>query len=343
MILTKQPVILIPAFQPEDLLFDLVATFNQSHSVIIVNDGSNDSCSSIFDKLSTLSNVHILHHAVNLGKGRALQSGFNYFLNTFCSPGVVTADADGQHVSQDIKMISQTLLEHPNALCLGSRSFDKNVPIKSKFGNHITRLIFKFFIGKTLQDTQTGLRGIPTYFVKDLLKVQSSGYEFELEMLIKAVRLKILLIERPIQTVYINQNRASHFNPVTDSIKIYYIFLRFSALSLSTALLDFVVFTAVFSWLQAILPSLFLGRLVAGSYNFYFGRALVFKSEQNWKPQAFRFMMLVLVLMTISYGLIQGLTKTFHFNIYFSKVFIETLLFFASFAIQDIWVFKKTT
>ena len=74
-----------------------------------------------------------------------------------------------------------------NVLITGGRVFDnKNIPLRSRFGNKFTKIIFRLFSGVKINDTQTGLRGIPASLLPDLIKLKTTGYDFELDMLIFA-------------------------------------------------------------------------------------------------------------------------------------------------------------
>src|SRR6185369_8570471 len=171
--------------------------------------------------------------AVNLGKGAALKTGINHALCTFPGlTGIVTADADGQHHPEDIRRVAETQREHPDALVMGARTFDADVPLRSRFGNILTRRLMQTLIGTKLQDTQTGLRGIPVGLAERLLLVEARGYEFELEMLIAARQAGVPVVEVPIRTIYEPGNKSSHFNPLTDSMKIYFVLLRFTSAGL---------------------------------------------------------------------------------------------------------------
>ena len=110
---------------------------------------------------------------------------------------------------------------------MGIRSFDTGVPWRSQFGNNLTRRIFQLFTRIDLHDTQTGLRAIPRSLLPRLLEVKANRYSFELEMLLIASRDRISLVQKPIQTVYLDGNSDSHFNPVLDSLRIYWVFVRY--------------------------------------------------------------------------------------------------------------------
>jgi putative flippase GtrA len=339
-----KPIIIIPAYKPEPILLSLTHELGKiGFSIIIVNDGSGTSYLNLFQSLSALPFVTVLHHAVNVGKGQALKTAFNYFLTTYPSdcPGVITADADGQHLVEDIQRVTNQLIDHPHAISLGVRSFDKGVPFRSRFGNTLTRLIFRLFIGKSLKDTQTGLRAIPRDFLKYLLKTPTQGYDFELDMLISASKNKISILEVPIHTVYIDANKSSHFNPLVDSFKIYFVFFRYLFFSIISGLIDFFAFSFAFMLCQQILLSETLARLFSGTCNFFLNKELVFKSKQNFLPEAIKYALLCGVNLVFSYALISSLVY-FGANVFFSKILSLAGLFIANFAIQKLLVFGRS-
>ncbi len=338
--------IIIPSYQPNNALLSLVDNLNQRDDTlqfIIVDDGSSQHSQAIFSQLNTLPNVVVLRHAVNLGKGQALKTAFNYFLthtDDSCQ-NVVTADADGQHLPDDICKVLQQAQYNPQILWLGSRQFEGKVPWRSRFGNRLTRTVFKFFIGQSIHDTQTGLRAIPRAFLKDLLKIHTRGYEFELDMLIQAKQQGLTIQETPIHTVYQPGNKSSHFNVLTDSLKIYFVFIRFCGLSLITAMIDLMIFILV-SFLSGnnILVSTFSARLVAGSFNFTCGKFYVFQSKHKLIPEAIKYASLVILLGLITYITLTSLVAYSGINLILGKLLVEGTLFIASFSIQKLFVFS---
>ena len=339
------PIIVIPAYQPEKPLLTVVtALIDRGYSCIVVDDGSSSACEFIFSQLKEKSQVTVLRHAVNLGKGQALKTAINYYLNEFSQTGagIVTADADGQHHVDDIIRVADQLALAPNKLWLGVREFDGLVPLRSAFGNSLTRKVFQFFTGQKISDTQTGLRGIPNDLLKTMLKVSSNGYEFELEMLIKAGQSHIPIAELSIKTIYENNNASSHFNPILDSAKIYFVFLRFSALSIGTAALDFIVFVFAQIFFSDILISAVCGRVVAGLFNFSLGKLFVFQSKSSVTWEFFKYILTVIILGFISFELIDVMVQNLNLNVYISKILAETGLFLVSFALQRTFVFGSS-
>ena len=89
-----------------------------------------------------------------------------------------------------------------------------------------------------LGDTQTGLRGVPATLIPHLLRLQSSGYEFELDMLIACKHQGCPVVQQPIRTIYLGRNRSSHFHPILDSMRIYLVLFRFSLLAAVACLVE---------------------------------------------------------------------------------------------------------
>ena len=148
---------------------------------------------------------------------------------------MVTVDADGQHQPKDAARVADALRTSPSDLILGARSFRYDVPIRSKFGNSLTCVLFRILVGQRITDTQTGMRGIPRDFIPQLLRTKARGYEFEIDMLLICRQSTLSIQEVRIVTVYIDTNRASHFHPVLDSLRIYFVLFRFTLAALSTA------------------------------------------------------------------------------------------------------------
>lgn len=342
--------ILIPAFEPSAQLVPLVEQLSaQSQApIVIVDDGSGPSFAPIFERAAAIPRVRVLRHAVNLGKGAALKTGINACLCDDPAALIVTADADGQHLAEDILRVAQTGLAHPQALLLGARSFDGEVPLRSRLGNRLTRHVLRLVLGYALDDTQTGLRAIPPSLSPRLLTLTSRGYEFELDMLIACKRFGIPIRETPIRTVYLDGNASSHFNPLLDSMRIYFTLIRFTLSSVVTALIDNLAFVALFAGLASILPSrpaVLLsqlgGRGIAMAFNYTVGKRLVFASAQR-HVQAFpRYLLLVVAAGVVSFMMITYLSEVLGLGVVPAKMLSEGLLFVPSFVIQRDLVFRN--
>jgi len=334
--------VLIPVYQPDGQLRPLVESLLERSfsAVIVVNDGSDREHDHVFEELAADCRTRVVRHAVNLGKGRALKTGLNTFLNHYPDfTGVVTCDADGQHTADDICATAKTLASNPGKLVLGARQFQGDVPLRSRLGNTLTRYIFGALTGTFLADTQTGLRGIPARLIPRLLRLDGERYDYEINVLADAAH-SCGLIEVPIQTIYLDGNRSSHFNPVWDSMKIYFVLVRFWLSSLVASGIDFVVFSAVFWATGNVLTSMIAGR-VSSLANFFLNRRFVFDSRNGVASALVRYYGLVALIAAASYSGIQLLSQKLGMNVLLSKILVETLLSLVSFSIQRTFVFDS--
>ena len=225
---TKQIPLIIPSLEPDERLTALLADLRREgiENIVLVDDGSGPAYRSYFEDAEAQGCV-VLRHAVNMGKGRALKDAFNYCLLRWPdAPGCVTADSDGQHTPACILACMEALAAQPDHLILGCRNFDaEGVPSKSRMGNKITCLVFRYLVGLKIGDTQTGLRGIPRWFLKQILPLKGERFEFETSMLVAGKEAQIEFIEEKISTIYLNDNRGTHFDPLKDSVKVYKVIL----------------------------------------------------------------------------------------------------------------------
>lgn len=340
-------VVLIPALKPSDDLLKVIDPLVASEKVsqvIVVNDGSPPEFDRVFEQADAKPKTIVLRHAVNLGKGVALRTGLNYFLcNADPHDVIVTADADGQHLPADILAVGEKAESAPEKLVLGSRAFSGDVPLRSRFGNDLTRRVFRFLIGPKVSDTQTGLRAIPRALMPRLLRSKSNGYEFELQMLIMAAEEKINITPIPIETVYIEENKSSHFNPVMDSMRIYFVFIRFMSSSLIASLVDFIIFTLVFGTSERLGLSIAIARIFSGTLNFALNKGFVFKSKARLVWSILKFAGQEALLATLSYLSIRALVRYADWSPFITKPLVEAVLFVCSFAVQRVLVFDRST
>lgn len=333
--------ILIPAYNPDRELFTLIQDLSaEIEKIIVVDDGSGPESRLIFDQIGSFCQVTVLHHAINLGKGAAIKTGASYFLSNLPNyDAIVTVDADGQHLASDALAIAREMERNPDSLVLGVRLFDARVPRKRYVGNMITRWVSKVFFRLDVSDTQTGLRGIPRAIVPLILKIPFNRYEFEMEMLVKCQRVRVPIIERPIKTIYIAKRASSHFDPIRDSMRVYFVLFRYVLASFSTAMIDYTIFFASLNVTGDILSSTYAARLVALIYNYSVVYKLVFRSRESMRRTFPLYLTLVAVSGFISATIIEHLSR--YMNIFLAKVVSELLLYLANFLLQKEIVFKE--
>jgi len=333
-------VVIIPAYQPDEKLYRLVLDLHEktNYDLILVNDGSDESMRSLFDSLEPYAKV--IHHNANRGKGAALKTALSYVFDQYpAEEGVVTIDADGQHLPDDIIRVSEAWQAAPEKLVLGSRQFTGNVPFKSRAGNAITRMIFALSTGVKIFDTQTGLRAFGVFRIPMMLEMKGDRYEYEINVLLYATRHRIPIEEVTIETVYIEDNKSSHFNAVRDGWRIYKMILFFVASSLVAMLLDYVLLlllsSATKGMAQSLLISVVGARILSSLANYFMNCKLVF--EHRNRASIFRYYILVACILAVNYGLMVVVTRLMPLAI--GKILVELALYPISFYMQRKYVF----
>ena len=339
----KNVFIVIPTLNPEEKIFlpfisKLVTEFD---NVIVVNDGSDKKYRKVFDKLD--KKCVLLNHYVNLGKGRALKTAINYILNNYnIVDAIITADSNGQHAIEDIKACAKASIDNPNAYILGCRNIKgSNVPFKSKYGNLITRNVMKIFVGITISDTQTGLRAMSGKVAEEFLKTSGERFEYETNTLIECKEKQIPIVEVPIETIYINNNSASHFNPFKDSFSIYKLFFKYILAATSSFLLDIILFTIFYKMLNSkdsAFIATVMARVLSSMYNFIINSKLVFKHMN--KLSFIKYVLLVIVQMFVSAFSVNYLSKIVDINVVIIKLIIDIIIFMVNFIVQRELIFK---
>lgn len=348
--------IIIPAYEPDERMLHLLNTMEEKGigPVVIVDDGSGPEYADLFaqaqEYVRRLGGT-ILTHEVNRGKGRALKTAFAHILEAYPdAAGGVTADSDGQHTADCILSVRQALEDHPDNLILGVRRFDEEcVPWRSRAGNKITEKVFSYVSGVHVTDTQTGLRGIPRAFMKDLLDVPGERFEFEMQMLLESAD-DYPVLEVPIQTIYDSKdNHQTHFNTFSDSVKIYRIlakkYLKYVFASVSSCVIDLALFAVFCFFLKERVPayitvSTVLARVISAVYNYIITYKVVFASKQKVTVSGMKFFLLAVVQMSLSALLVTAGCALLPFLPEVAvKAFVDCVLFFISYTVQQKYIF----
>ena len=346
-------VIIIPSLEPDDKLVPYINELLGAgiKKIIVINDGSSQKCTDIFDTIANIESCTVLTHDVNRGKGAAIKTALKFYREN-CSgfSGVITVDADGQHSVKDVLRMCKTMDEHPDSFVLGCREFGENTPSKSLFGNRVTSVFMRLLYGISLKDTQTGLRGIPDFMVDGLLHVRGTRYEYELNMLIYAKGNTIPFVTIPIETIYFNNNAGSHYRPVVDSARIFIRVLngliQFSASAIISAIIDIGIYTILTTAIADHLP-LFLmllisfvsARAVSSGLNFALNRRLPSSQNKNISDTMPKYYTLVVLQMIVSFLCIWGLCEL-NYDEVAVKIIVDCILGLISYQIQLRWVFS---
>ena len=352
-------IVVIPAYQPDEKLLKTVGEILEQtdYAVVVVDDGSAPERQTYFEQLP--DSVTVLHHEVNRGKGAALKTAFTWFLaNRSDGLGTVTVDGDNQHHPADTRACCEHMLT-TGRITLGCRDFSQpQVPPRSRFGNRCTSAVFRLFCGIRLSDTQTGLRAFPRDTLSFLTEVSGDRFEYETNMLLEMKNRNIPFDEVSIRTVYIEENKSSHFHVLRDSWRIYRLilghFFRYTASSLFCAAID----SGAFALLSALLSGMLHGaaltaaatgiaRLCSSVLNFFINKKLVFHSEESTGSAMLRYYALAVPQLIAQFLLTQGVCALLHIpdtatglrTLWY--VLVMVVLYFVGFTIQRRWVFAS--
>ena len=358
-------IVLIPAYEPGPSLLELLRDLSyyscdhngdrdrdSSHnlsgshahdtSIIVVDDGSGPDYAPIFDEARSIATV--LTHKENRGKGAALKTGLSY-IEEHCVPDsvIVTMDADGQHRVADAMKICATARTHPDALVLGGRSFTGKIPLRSRFGNAMTRLVYRLSTGLKVYDTQTGLRAFHKDLLPRMLGIPGERYEYEMNVLLELAKARTPIIEEEIETIYLDNNSSSHFDTVWDSLRVYREILRFSASSLAGFLVDYAMYSALILATGSLRLSNIAARVVSASVNYTLNRKFVFRSNRGILSSALSYFLLATAILAGNTLVLEYLVVSLGIGRMFAKILTELLFFAISWSVQRSFIFKRGT
>ena len=208
---------LIPTYNNERTLNRVIdGVLKYTKHIIIINDGATDTTSEI---LKSYPNLAQIHFPQNKGKGVALRKGFKK-AHELGYAYAITIDSDGQHYPEDIEVFITAIEKSPNGLLIGDRNMDQEgIPKKSSFGNNFSNFWYTFETGVKLTDTQSGYRLYPLEKLASL-NYFTNKFEFEIEVIVRASWKGIEVKNVPIQVLYDESERVTHFRPIKDFTRI---------------------------------------------------------------------------------------------------------------------------
>ncbi len=354
---------LIPAYEPDEKIKGLTdELMEKGFDIVIVDDGSGPDFAELFEELSQKATV--LTHVANRGKGAALKTGLNYinkymaYTESVLTPTgaetvsgrdavIVTVDADGQHLPDDVQRVAEISAHRRDALVLGSRALGEDIPVRSRFGNTVTRHVYSAATGVRIHDTQTGLRAFHRSLIPRLLRIEGDRYEYEINMLMQLTAEGVPIIEERIETVYEDNNSGSHFRTVRDSFRVYREILKFSASSLASFAIDYGMYALLLAATGAagiangLVISNIGARIVSGTANYAMNRRLVFKSRTGFAKSAVQYFLLAAFILAGNTIVLSTLAGTLGINRFAAKLITEAIFFAISWTVQKYVIFFR--
>jgi glycosyltransferase involved in cell wall biosynthesis len=199
--------------------------------ILIPAYNAQETLDSVLKKIGPLKRVvsengaHLLEHPLNLGKGAALQTGFQYILQKDYQV-VITLDADGQHDPSEIPSLLKIYQSVNPDILVASRAAEfGRMTFLRRFWNRLGVKAVARLCHSDITDSQSGFRLIRAKVLKEV-SLSTSRFETELELLIKACKKGFSVLSVPINTQKVDGTGSSHFRPVVDTWMVCKLFLR---------------------------------------------------------------------------------------------------------------------
>lgn len=205
----------IPAYQAGASVGDVVRrTRDVLPEVLVVDDGSSDATA----EAARGAGAELVAHPVNRGKGAALVTAFRTLFARGCE-AVVTLDADGQHLPEEIPNLLGAAREGAD-LVLGTRAhlFDEMVAAR-RVANRLSSWAISWAAGQPLSDVQTGFR-LYTRRLVEATGFPETRFDAESAVVVRACRRGFRVVTVPVRLGFADGRTTSHYRPLVDSLRI---------------------------------------------------------------------------------------------------------------------------
>ncbi|HSP32801.1 MAG TPA: glycosyltransferase family 2 protein [Thermoanaerobaculia bacterium] len=209
-------VAVIPAFNAARTLEPVVrGAREQLDTVVVVDDGSADGTAEV----AARAGATVLKHEVNRGKGAALKTAFQWACGQDVD-GIVTLDADGQHLPKEIPKFLACHGETRADLIIGGRAhlFGQMLP-RRRMANRFSAWTIAIASGAKVTDSQSGYRFYSTRMLRDM-HLHDDGFAMESEVIVRAGRYGFQVLTTPIDLGFVDGLSTSHYKPIADTIRI---------------------------------------------------------------------------------------------------------------------------
>lgn len=334
--------VLIPAYKPGLQLLMLIEKIREkcSFDIVIVDDGNGEAFLKIF-KMTEDRGCTVLTHETGLGRGSALKTGFKYIKQMGEPEGVVCTECDGLYTADDIIRIARQITEHKHHIILGGRRFIGSVPLRSRLAGSMSRLMFSFVSGKSVNDTQTRLRGYSCDMLGWLCDIPGRHFDFEMNVLIEATPAGYSIFEDEIVKAYDKDSSTSHFQLLRELAQVCLPVFKFSATSILSGILDFILLLVIQRLTSNLLIAVVSARVCSSILNYILNGLFVFNSGsmKGHNKSIPRYFILSAIVLFFNYLLMYLFNEQIGIHIIISKLLTEAILFIFSYWSQRKFVF----
>jgi glycosyltransferase involved in cell wall biosynthesis len=219
---SERVLIVIPAYNAAKTVGDVIlAARREIDDVVVVDDGSHDGTGDV----AKAAGARVLTHALNRGKGGSLKTAFAQALDMGYD-GVITVDADGQHLPHEIPKFIACRKETNADLIIGGRShlFAGMLP-RRRNANRVSAWVLTKVAKTRITDAQSGFRFYSAKLLRNV-KLKTEGFDLENEVIIRAGCGGYKVVTTPIELGFIDGLSTSHYKPLKDTLLIAWTIFR---------------------------------------------------------------------------------------------------------------------
>jgi dolichol-phosphate mannosyltransferase len=201
-------VMVVPTYNEVDNLRWIVGRLRQVQpdvDVLVVDDSSPDGTGALADELAASDEaVRVLHRTEKAGLGAAYKHGFQVALESGYDV-IGEMDADGSHQPEQLHLLRAALEDAD--LVIGSRWIAGgsvvNWPFRRELLSRGGNLYVRVLLGVPVRDATAGFRLFRRSALEaiDLDTVQSTGYVFQTDMVVRCLRQGLCVREVPIEFI----------------------------------------------------------------------------------------------------------------------------------------------
>ena len=205
--------VILPAFNEAGNISEVIRKIKKiGIDLIVVDDGSEDSTSSIVEKEGSC----LIRHPKRRGKGASLKDGFDHARRSGYDI-IIAMDADGQHDPSEIPLFINKAKESGASVVVGNRLANPSgMSLIRILTNRSMSRIISAICRQIIPDTQCGYR-LFTIEAINSVEIEARRFEIESELLVKLSRKGFRIESVPIRSIYAGE--ASQINPITDSFR----------------------------------------------------------------------------------------------------------------------------
>lgn len=229
--------IVVPAYNEEAVIYhnleqicDTVVLFCPNYEIIVVNDGSTDHTrSEICRAKKNNKRIKLLTYHQNRGKGGAVKEGIAHARGEY----IAFLDADLDLSAEHLEVFLRTMIEQDADIVIGSKlhkDSELNYPLSRRIMSYGYYLLLHILFHLDIKDTQTGIKLFRAELIQPIAaELETNGYAFDIELLVRAVQYGLQIIELPVRLNYTRDTSPAAariqiqdvFGMLIDTLKIY--------------------------------------------------------------------------------------------------------------------------